>query len=149
MPKGQKSLPTEGINFEQVLIGKIEQHNVVIDSIKNVQKNVLEANYIKSISYGRVNDEQKYTTLARKSNLQNCDFGLQMSLIRFNFQNNNGNPSSGELYYNPQSGQPSSKDTTFRGSHRSGLRKKVFLKFLAKFTGRPLCRSLFFQASGL
>ena len=28
---------------------------------------------------------------------QKCDFSSQMSLIKFNFQNNNGNPSSGDL----------------------------------------------------
>ena len=43
----------------------------------------LDANYIKSISYGRANDEQKYTTLPCKFHWENCDFSSQMSLIRF------------------------------------------------------------------
>ena len=35
------------------------------------------------------------------------------------FKNNHGNPSSGELYYNTQSGQANYDDTIFRDSHRS------------------------------
>ena len=66
-----------------------------------MQKNV--AIYIKSISYGGVNDEQKYTTLFRKFYSHNCVLSSWMSLIRFNFQNNHGNQSSVEPYYSPQS----------------------------------------------
>ena len=75
----------------------------------------LDAIYIKSISYDMVNDEQKYTTLLRKLHSQNCDFSSQISLIRFNFQNNHENPNSEEPYYSPQSGHPSSDNTIFRG----------------------------------
>ena len=53
-----------------------------------------------------------------------------MSLIRFNFQTNHENPSSGEPYYSPQSGQKNSNDTIYRGSHRSCSIKKMFLKIL-------------------
>ena len=57
------------------------------------------------------NDKQKYTTLPDKFHLQNCHFVSQMSLIRFNFQNNYENANSRESYCNSQSGQPNSNDT--------------------------------------
>ena len=40
--------------------------------------------------------------------------------------------SSVEPYYSPQSDQPNSDDTVFRGSHRGCSLKKVFLKILEK-----------------
>ena len=90
-----------------------------IDSVQNFQKNV-EVNNIKSISYSRAIDEQKHIMLSAKFLLKNYHFNLQMFIIRFNFQNSHGNPSSGECYCNPQSGQPNSNDTIFRGScHRN------------------------------
>ena len=55
-----------------------------------------------------------------------------MSLIRFNFQNNHGNPISGEPYHSPQSDQANSDDIIFRGIHWSYSLKNVFLKILKK-----------------
>ena len=53
-----------------------------------------------------------------------------MLLIRFNFQNNHVNQSSVEPYYSPQSDQPNSDETIFRGSPWCCSLKKVFLKIL-------------------
>ena len=66
--------------------------------MQNLQKMCSERDisYIKSISYGKANDEQKYTTLSHKFHFQNCYYSSQMSLVRFGFQNNHGNQSSGE-----------------------------------------------------
>ena len=43
--------------------------------------------------YDRTKEEQKHTTLPHKLHSQNCDCSSLMSLVRFNFQNNHGNPS--------------------------------------------------------
>ena len=43
--------------------------------------------------YGGTKEEQKHTTLPHKLHSQNCDCSSLMSLVRFNFQNNHGNPS--------------------------------------------------------
>ena len=73
-----------------------------------------------------------------------------MSLIRFNLQNNHGNPSSGEPHYSPQNGQPNSDDTVFRGSRRCCSIKKVFLKVLQNSQETPVSKSFFFnKAAGL
>ena len=53
-----------------------------------------------------------------------------MSVIRLNFQNNHGNPSSVEPYYSPESDQPKSDDTTLRGSQRGCSLKNMFFKTL-------------------
>ena len=82
---------------------------------------------------------------------QNCEIRSQMSLIRFNFQNNHWNPSSGKSYYSPQNGQPNSDAIIFRGSHWSCSVKRV-LKFWQNSQKNTCVRvsfSMKFQALGL
>ena len=92
----------------QLLIEKIEQINWTLTIACKICKvcrcSELDPNYIKSISYGRANDKQTHTTLLHKFHYQKCDFSSQMGFIRFNFQDNHENSSSGEPYYNPQYG---------------------------------------------
>ena len=73
-----------------------------------------------------MNKNTSLTSLIILTELQFQHFRSQMSFIRFNFQNNHGNPSSGA--YIPQSVQVNS-DTIFRGSHWS-CSSEVFLKIL-------------------
>ena len=63
--------------------------------------------------------------------------------------NDHGNPSSGELYYGPQSGQANSYDTIFREQPPELLCKKSVIKNFAKFTENHQCRSLIFNVVGL
>ena len=125
LPKGPTTSPKDGTNFEKVLIEKMEQHNwtlLVACKIKKKKKcPELDADYIKFISYGRVNDEPRYSA--------NYTHWFAISLHKCHssdlvFKNNHGNPSSGELYYSPWSGQPNCGDTIFRGSHRNCSVKK-------------------------
>ena len=53
-----------------------------------------------------------------------------MSVIRLNFQNNHGNPSSVEPYHGPERDQPNSDDTNLRGSQQGCSLKNMFLKTL-------------------
>ena len=98
----------------------------------------LDADYIKFISYGRANDEPRYSA--------NYTHRFAISVCKCHssdliFKNNQGTPSSGELCYSPQSGQPSCDDSIFRGILRS-CSVKIVLKIFAKFTRKDLCRSL-------
>ena len=98
----------------------------------------LDADYIKFISYGRANDEPRYSA--------NYTHWFAISLHKCHssdliFKNNHGNPSSGELYYSHRSGQQNFDDTIFRGSHRSCSVKSI-LKNFVKFRRKHLCRSL-------
>ena len=100
--KCQTSSPTNGSNFEQVLIEKMEQHNWTLLITCKTFKKIFRAwnRCIKYSSYGRANDEQKYTTLARKFHWKKCHIISQiMSLIRLNFQNNQGHPGTSVLKY--------------------------------------------------
>ena len=81
----------------------------------------LDGDYIKFMSFGRANDESRYSA--------NYTHWLVISLHEchssdLTFKNNHGNPSSEELYYSPKSGQPNCDDTIFRGSLRSCSVKK-------------------------
>ena len=64
--KCKTSSPTNGSNFEQVLIEKMEQHNWTLLITCKTFKKIFRAwnRYIKYSSYGRANDKQKYTTLS-------------------------------------------------------------------------------------
>ena len=78
----------------------------------------LDADYIKFISYGRANDEPRYSA--------NYTHWFAISLHKCHssdliFKNNHGNPSSGELYCSPQSSQPSCDDSIFRASTGAAL----------------------------
>ena len=85
LPKGRTSSPSDGTIFQEVWIEKMEQHNSTLLNACKIWKkwSELDTIYIKSISYGRADDEQKYTTLLRKLHSQNCDFGSQMSDLIF------------------------------------------------------------------
>ena len=101
----------------------------------------LDADYIKFISYGRANDEPRYSA--------NYTHKFAISVYKCHssdliFENNHGNPNWGELYYSLQSGQPSCDDSIFRGIHRSCSVKSIFKNF-AKFTRKRLCRSLLIE----
>ena len=98
LPKSQTSPPSDETNVGEVLIKRMKQHNWTLLIACKICKKCPELDpiYITSISYGGAIDGQKYTMLFRKSHSQNWDFSSQMSLIRLNFQNNHGNPSSGE-----------------------------------------------------
>ena len=121
LPKGQTTSPKDETNLEKVLIEKMEQHNwtllIACKICKKKKKGPeLDADYIKFISYGRANDEPRYSA--------NYTHWFAISLHKCHssdliFKNNHGNPSSGELYYNTQSGQANYDDTIFRDSHRS------------------------------
>ena len=118
LPKGQTTSPKDGTNFEKVLIEKMEQHNwtllIACKICKKKKCRELDADYIKFISYGRANDEPRYSanyTHWFAISLHKCHLS---DLI---FKNNHG--SSEELYYSHRSGQANCDDTILRGSHRS------------------------------
>ena len=138
---------------EENLIEKMGQHNLTLLIACKICKKISRAwRNLYQIHFLCLGKWWKKIYHVTPQLSQNCDFSSQMSLIRFNFQNNHGNQSSGKPCYSPQSGQQSSNDTIFRGSHRSCSIKKVLLKFFAKFTGKHHCSSLFFnklQAWGL
>ena len=66
MPKGQTTSPKDGTNFEKVLIEKMARALLIACKIckKQQQKKKcpeLDADYIKLISYGRANDEPRFS----------------------------------------------------------------------------------------
>ena len=69
----------------------------------------LDADYIKFMSFGRANDESRYSANYTHWFVISVHKCHSSDLI---FKN----PSSGELSYSPQSGQPNCDDTIFRGS---------------------------------
>ena len=58
---------------------------------------------------------------------------------------NHGNPSSGEPYYSPQSGQANSDDTIFRGCQRNCAIRKLFIKFCKIHKKTPVSELLFYK----
>ena len=128
LPKGQTTSLKDGTNFEKVLIQKMEQHNwTLLVACKICKKKEkcpeLDADHIKFISYGRANDEPRFSA--------NYTHWFAISLHKYHssdliFKNNHGDPSSGELCYSPRSVQPICDDTICRGSHCSCSVKKHF-----------------------